>query len=479
MIKRLLSLLLALFVFCGCGVNSNTSTSQEPGATPTNVPQDTGLIVPSTDMIADIAIGNYMEDSGTLRIGLYRDDDVSKKALAIFNEKFPGWKVEVTKKIELTDVVYDADGNIVSGNLIQDEEFDIVKMLEDNEVDLLEADTTSFTRLWASGLMQDLMLMFQNDTEISLNSMLPQIRELLMYEGKLPLIPIWFSTKFLIPHPDKEFKDQDEIPDSWTWQEAADWHKEDFSVNDVKLLIPGYSMQWVVNLLSENYMYYQGATERDVNFDSPVLKEILFTAKSLYDEGRINDLELDDATFRSQIDNGDFLYQIGTDGAEEIVNYETLESVSFGKLYPYPIIQGTEGKGVSIESAFGINAVSDDSTKTAAWEFIKILLSEEIQNGDLVWNGACPVIAELNKAGLARLYFGSGSDINEDSITDEELENFNNTRQAFYSDVNRISNMRSEPLLRAIMEPASSFIMGDISMSQAIGKMKEQWETQM
>jgi ABC-type glycerol-3-phosphate transport system substrate-binding protein len=265
MLKRLFIITALLLVaLSGCSTDKKAAATDAPalseaeneaaGTPASQEPNSSSLLTPSPDMIAGIAVSESMEESGTLRIGLYFEDDVTKKALAIFKEKYPGWDVEVTKKVELENVVYDEDGKITEGNTVYHDEVDIVEMLEDNELDLINAETYSFPRLWSSGLLQDLMLMFQNDTEISLNNMLPQIRDLFMYEGKLPLIPVWFSTNFLIPHPDKEFEDQGEIPDSWTWPEAVDWHMDDFKANDVELFIPGYSEQWILDLLSDNYM---------------------------------------------------------------------------------------------------------------------------------------------------------------------------------------------------------------------------------
>jgi ABC-type glycerol-3-phosphate transport system substrate-binding protein len=115
--KRLFIItVLLLAALSGCGADKKAAATDTPasseaeneaaGTPASQEPDGSGLLTPSPDMIAGIAVSESMEESGTLRIGLYQEDDVSKKALAAFNEKYPGWDVEVTKKVELENIVF-------------------------------------------------------------------------------------------------------------------------------------------------------------------------------------------------------------------------------------------------------------------------------------------------------------------------------------------------------------------------------------
>jgi ABC-type glycerol-3-phosphate transport system substrate-binding protein len=493
--KKLLHILVAVvfvILLTACGMDENADANggaNDAPATPSPVANSglngnagtdsaaPGLAVPD---ISSVAAVSELEARGTLHIALYHDDPAFRKALSIFNENFPGWEVEIIPFLEIIEET-DAEGNVIS--VEQKEIEDVWGTTVIKKADLINTYWGNTGTFADSGLLEDLSLMFQDDMTYNMNRMLPALRNLLLTgDGKLPVLPISFKAGVLFPANEIVIHKSDEIPRSWTWYEALDWFAEDFRTNGTELFLYLSAYNFMENNMLLDYVssYYNSVTKR-ANFDSIELAEITRLTKYLLDYERIvgvhwagvmgGDAEWDP-------ENAKYLMNEQWLG-ENVVDYNTLMT-GFGQAYPYPYLDGTEGKAVELYSAYGINAASSVSVKRAAWEFLKILISDEIQNGGLLQFGTSAVVSELTKEGVARNMYGNmmrGASAEEarrviDSVTDEQVRAFNEARLAYFDDIMNLSYRPEGELSWKIFQGVTNYFEDKATLDECISRLR-------
>jgi ABC-type glycerol-3-phosphate transport system substrate-binding protein len=319
-------------------------------------------------------------------------------------------------------------------------------LLRSGNVDIVNTFWYDTGDYMTSGLLEDLSVMFQYDVSGSLNRILPALRnQLFTSDGELPILPVGFRSYVLFPHEGVTIHQAEEIPKEWTWYEANDWLENDFKDNNTEMFLYQSAYNFTENFLLLDYLqYYYSDISKKILTDSPVLREILQVSKFFLDSGRIPGihwLPMDPSGVEWDPENANPLMDRGYLG-NTVLNYNTLMTTK-GQAYPLPHIEGAEGKNVWIYSGFGINKASSTSTKLAAWELLKNLMSDEIQNGGLLGSEATSMIAEFTREGVARSYYGeviSKASKAEayrliDSITDEQVAEYNEARLNYYDDI--------------------------------------------
>jgi hypothetical protein len=202
--------------------------------------------------------------------------------------------------------------------------------------------------------------------------------------------------------------------------------------------------------------------------------------KNLLDNGRLTGIHWKDLYPEHGLiywdDNAtNFIFTYASLG-ENVVDYSTLMT-SYGQAYPRPYIEGTEGKSVRLLNNFGINADSPASTKRAAWELIKILISDEIQNSGTLID--CSVVSELTREGVARNLFGyqftEASDARKqemmDSITQEALNKYNSDRLTYYQDISQLDYRTEDELESLIFDSSIPYFYGVATFEECIENM--------
>jgi ABC-type glycerol-3-phosphate transport system substrate-binding protein len=434
--------------------------------------------IPAPD-IGDISAVSELERMGTIRIALYYNDAAFKKALEIFKGKYPGWEVEIIPLAEEVEV-RGTDGNVYTQ--FENKYVDTMAMLNRNEVDVVNTlwwNTGSFIH---TDKLEDLTVMFQDDLDVNLNRLLPGISGLLMTsDGKLPLLPVSFGSNVLFPMDGITIHQSDEIPKQWTWYEMLDWFEDDFKANGVKYLLYQSAYNFMDNSLLLEYMnYIYNDFTKEADFNSPILEGIAMLTKNLLDNERLvgihwKDLYPEHGLIFWDDNPTDFMFMYTSLG-ENVVDYSTLMT-SYGQAYPRPHIEGTEGKSVRLHNNYGINADSSASTKRAAWELIKILISDEIQNSGLLID--CAVVSELTREGVARnLYgyqFNEATDERKqemiNSVTQEALDKFNSDRLTYYQDINQLDYRTEFGLEHVIFDSSIPYFYGEATFEECIANM--------
>jgi hypothetical protein len=313
-------------------------------------------------------------------------------------------------------------------------------------------------------LLMDLFTLFAGDDEMSVNRVLPGVVSAMTDEsGAMYTLPMSFTTRMLTRsnHNIDMLTAFDERPDRWEWMDLP--HHFDREVGEeehqAEYLLPYPPDMLLHSLLSKCYPLFYEYNNRRYNVDTPVLREILRTVRYYYERGLIPDYD-------SEINWGNYwetdalfiLY--GTRG--DIADYTSFNLTTniLGDsvvTYPQPMIRGAEGMSIQLYDEYAISAKAPN--KTAAWEFIKILFSDEVQNGEGII--IQPVIADLSVEAVERATGNPG-------LTPEEVFAYNNERVAFFSGINRVRVMDSSEILWFVVYNSRSYIEGERDLDSII-----------
>jgi ABC-type glycerol-3-phosphate transport system substrate-binding protein len=281
-------------------------------------------------------------------------------------------------------------------------------------------------------------------------------------------LPMSFSTRMLTrSNNDIEMLTTfDERPDRWEWMDLPDHFMREvgWEEHQVDYLLSDSPAMLLSALLNENPAYYEYKDLR-YNLDTPVLREILRTVRYYYERGSIPDYDSAIMTDGGKISEEDALFTYywtflhGT--IEDYTRFELSSTIQAAGgsvvFYPSPMIRGAEGMSIHLGDEFAISANAPN--KAAAWEFMKILFSDEVQNGvGILYQ---PVIADLNGEAVERATGKPG-------ITPEEVIAYNIGRTAFFSGINHVAQNPYPAISGFVVENSSAYIKGEKDLDSII-----------
>jgi ABC-type glycerol-3-phosphate transport system substrate-binding protein len=446
--KVIISTLLSLFLLTACGSGADTAAdgayTEAPAEAVIEIPTDIGII------------DTYVEDRGVLRIATmyYQPDEdnwsyrMLDEAVRIFEEKYIGWRVQIEPEgqIEYTETI-NPDGTtsyISRGDgRARDAFFQTLpnRLMQDDGPDIIIMDGADTQRLLERNLLMDMMGLFEADDELSLSRLLPGVVNAMTIDKGLYMIPVSFTVSAI-------FIISDEIvmadffetkPDNWEWMDLHGHFKETMANNEKEYLFQ-FTVEHKINRLMQEYLecLYDHGNDR-YDYDTQAFREIIRTVKFLYDRKLILDDNEPFPGFDSILFSTLFLPGDITDFTEFELTSRLYDEYNI-RMYPNPTLRGGEGMAVIPMDTFAISVNAPQ--KTAAWEFMKILLSDEIQCGpEMLYQ---PVIADLNEEAVKRI-------TRQYEVTPEDTARYNMERNLFFSGINREwgygSRGQSNPIL--------------------------------
>lgn len=212
----------------------------------------------------------------------------------------------------------------------------------------------------------------KRDAEFDQQQYLMNIMEGSKMNGGLYIMPVEFYLEALYGDEDGLKKAGLTIDDkNWTWNQFAEMNKQlkgkngsTYSMN----FLPADAM--INNLVSDNYNRLIDGASGKASFDSPFFTELLTEVKQMYD-----DKELSGDT--TELKRGLLSYSLMTSPSDYLVRLAAY--FKNGKVYQKPHAADQQS-GVSflVTNQIAMNAHSE--VKRDAWEFMKFLMSKEMQS---------------------------------------------------------------------------------------------------
>jgi ABC-type glycerol-3-phosphate transport system substrate-binding protein len=238
-----------------------------------------------------------------------------------------------------------------------------------------------------------------------------------------------------------------------------EWFRTDTALQNREFMLTSTAEELTAFYLNN---YYYGS------YDEDALREILETVKGCFEvlpKPEDGVIQYYDERAMLQI----------TTTKYSMYSFGPAYMMTFGKIYPAPSLRNLSGKAVQFEMAFAISANTSHARKTAAAEFIKMLLTDErmIQltgsprSGVDVFN----VWNELDDANVRKITGGGFvvGDVVISTLPAGYTEKYNEDRREYYSGLNRVvSRYAGREYGPKIIELAMQFYRGEIPLDDCV-----------
>jgi len=403
LLSRTMAILLSLLLLTAC--------TAEPK--PTNTPNPTNTLMATTTPTS-----TDMHDT-TNNLVIYKspnDYGLVDTAVRLFKHKFPDVAVEVREFIEGTDrhQQFDTYLNVLISDLIAGKGPDVI---------LLNGELDNIYKSMDAGILDNLDPYFAQDKDFHAEDFTTSIFNAGVYKGQRFFVPISYRVSAWLTTQESLAKADFTLPENPTFAELAaqimQFCQRNTSNNNVWLLdrFPD-SLYMLMASCGLKYMDYATGT---VNIDTHEFKLVMETYKTMY---KLVQTRAEWGVTQAQVyTNGDTEKMIM--GGRVLFGMEwsslfTLQSRYAGLLttqtpvlLQFPNING--GKTVA-NVGYAAAIRSNSENKANAYAFLKILLSDVVQNDTNLYNLDVPVrtqsvLTKANRTSNFPLYYNIDSSV--------------------------------------------------------------------
>jgi hypothetical protein len=243
---------------------------------------------------------------------------------------------------------------------------------------------------------------------------------------------------------------------------------EEWFRTDTALLNREFMLTKTAEELTEFYLdnyYYR-------DYSEPVLREILETVK-----GCIETLPGPEDGVSPYYDDRATLHI--TDTKNGMLSFGPALKFTFGRAYPAPSLLSLGGKAARIEKAFAVSANTSLALKTAAAEFIKILLTDDevlrVTGDPIKPVNVINVVNDMDPASV-RKNTGGGYIVNgvaHSKFPDGFEQKYNEDRREYFTGVDRIiSRYDGREYGPAIIKWASEYYKNEMTLDECVDNIQ-------
>ncbi|MEW9122076.1 MAG: extracellular solute-binding protein [Thermotaleaceae bacterium] len=308
--------------------------------------------------------GNSVKKKEVITISVPASNRGLEIAASKFQKENPGYRIEIQ--------TYPSDDYETYAKNLN------TQILSGKGPDIISVAGLSYENYISKNILADLSEMITKDKSFDISKYYTNILDALKYNGKLYVMPTSFTFNVLMANQKILDEESISIDDSrWTWNDFKAAAEKVSKGN--RSAMPSVSSSDLLNLFTNgSYSNYIDTSAKIANFTSYAFTDLLNTVKA-FSEGNLTD---------SNVKN-DMISVLEAAGREAIVfypfNITDYNLYGFMKsafkeqlsLYNMPSAGGNGGTFTS-NSMYGINRNS--KYKDQSWEFLKILISDEIQS---------------------------------------------------------------------------------------------------
>jgi ABC-type glycerol-3-phosphate transport system substrate-binding protein len=337
-------------------------------------------------------------------------------------------------------------------------------------------------RLIREGLLEDLLLLIHMNDNFSWDMVLPGVLLTMSRENSLYSFPVSFSTNALNLY-DKSTSTvslPDDLPLPWTWDVAVEYFIPEMEKRKLNYLISMTPQQMALKLTMEYHSYFFDVYTGIYNFDNSVFKEILETVNKFYIKGLLRELDYNimmgqpEASLIISYPEGDGLLIMDIQGSL-IRDYSNISSSRYNAsgniMYPLPQILDTSGMAIVPSGVYAISRNAPN--KLAAWEFIKILLSDDIQDPAKML--VQPVLSVLSEPAVqSAIKMGIPATTNN-TLEQSAVDEYNNDRYNYFSNINRIHGDYIKPdISDIIIKYSKAYFKQEYTLDETIKFLQDE-----
>ncbi len=295
--------------------------------------------------------------------------NIVSNAAREFEKEHPDVKIKV---VDTRDIPYDEYKKKISTELLTGKGPDICCLFLGDVYDYID-----------KGLLVDFDALIREDKEFNINDYNASIINGSRYKGGLYIIPLTYAFDCFLVNDELLKENGVAVDDNWTWKDFYDIAKK---IQNSKPEEKYYAMPKMRNpqipldsMVFGDIDYYVDRENKKARFDTTEFIDTLKLYQALQKEGMIN----------PEIEGWTIIDSRGTINAESImfipITFEYYDQISyFGKCFndSFRILPMPKGEHSNIRYFVGKNIFINNNSKykREAWEFIKYLLSEEVQS---------------------------------------------------------------------------------------------------
>lgn len=307
------------------------------------------------------------KEKKTIVFSTYFSDDFFLEAKKRYEAKHPN----ITIDLQYIDK---KDGNITASDDEKFKKTTNAAMLSGKGPDLIQMDQLPSGDYVKKNLLANIGNMIDKDPSFKKEQYFSNVLDGIKVNGGIYGMPMGFFIYGLMGNESVIEKSGVKIDDSnWNWEQFTDRAKEIAKkAGGNHFALGGVAPEYMIkDLVNGQYATFVNLESRKANFDSAAFIELLKEVKFMFDEKMIR--EDYGGIFYNEVINSPQTY------IRELRNSDFLQKPYKSKFYSRPNASGQEAGGFfRTYKTIGINASS--AVKDEAWDFVKFMLSDEMQD---------------------------------------------------------------------------------------------------
>ncbi len=328
------------------------------------------------------------EMKGELTISILDDSPILTLAAEMFMEKYPDVTVTINKFRSLeviqlengSEMSAEPSGEQSSANYLSALN---TKLMTGNAEDIIMTGYIPFQKYVDMGAFEDLSFYMENSPEINADSYYMNLFDAVKTtDGKMYTLPLTSFIRIISFHETLANDCQKYLPDTMSkicYEDALNYALELVeNTNRKNTLLEISNGQGVVGgILYDKWGDFINPETKEVFFDTQDYISLLEYAAELEAKGYFDTSGLD-------FYNMEYYFAISSDFDVQAAYYHLLDTSEANQFYhPMPLCDQDGNVNLTSASLFGINSAS--ASKELAWEFLKFMLSDEVQTSPSNW----------------------------------------------------------------------------------------------
>ncbi|OXM15742.1 ABC transporter substrate-binding protein [Paenibacillus herberti] len=300
----------------------------------------------------------------TVIVSMLFVNDFFKEAKQKYEAKYPNVKIEL-KYLQTADKwgAEDLEKYIKTTN---------TELLAGKGADVIFMDPLPLGKYVNNKVLANMSVMMEQDPTFQKDEYFDNILDNVKVGDGIYSIPLGFGLSTLLGDEEAIGKAGVSFDDkTWTWSQLTEAAKQLVKQGDYKYAFANFPPEsMLAEMVTDNYAEFVDVSNRKAKFESESFTRLLQQVKAMYDEKIV--------TEKPGGSGKAYFSPVFVNSPKE---YFSLTKVDYakGKVYQKPSISGQHPGGYFYtNSTLGINDKS--SVKAEAWDFVKFLLSEEMQD---------------------------------------------------------------------------------------------------
>ncbi|WP_227013826.1 ABC transporter substrate-binding protein [Paenibacillus psychroresistens] len=391
----------------------------------------------------------------TIVFSTFYETDFIKEAIKKYEEKHPNITIELNFAQAIGD---DANWDANHEKFLKTTN---TQLLSGKGPDLMEMDQLPMDQYVNKKLLVNLSERMDNDASFHRDDYFTNILDNIKLDGGVYGIPVRFYLYNIIGDLDAIEKTGVTFDDkSWTWNQFLETAKELARKGDRQYAFAYKSPEMLLNeLVQANYTAFVDQANNKGKLESAIFINLLKQIKMMNDDKIVSFGQYAETYFNMEIISSVRNYMLAGTGYQDIFKKV--------KVYNKPKAEGQAAGGFfRPETTIGINAKS--SVSNEAWDFIKFLISDEVQSGGFSLNKSAyqKQVQQILEVGSVKADEEGPLKGKELKVTAADIQQL----ESYLNDANHSVEAKATQLQSIIAEESAAFFNGQKS-AEAVAKL--------